>query len=92
MCFLGHWCCAVEVLAVVVRQRSKRCSEATVPAGHLEEDLRVLGMLVPDERFKKEKKNIGEKTPTPLILRGHLSGKAVVRGCSFFRAGILRAV
>lgn len=52
----------------------------------------MLGMLVPDERFKKEKKNIGEKTPTPLILRGHLSGKAVVRGCSFFRAGILRAV
>lgn len=81
----------MEVLAAVVRQRSKRCSEATVPTGHLEEDLRVLRMLIPDERFKKEKKYIGETHP-PLILRGHLSGKAVVRGCSCFRAGILRAV
>ena len=37
------------------RGRGANGSEATVRAGHLEEDLRVFAMLVPDEKFKKEK-------------------------------------
>lgn len=75
-------------MAMAVRKRSKPCSEATTCAGHLGEDSRVLVMLVPDEKFKK----IKNRWKNPLILRGHLSGKAVVQGCSCFHAGILRAV
>lgn len=43
------------VLAVVAKWRSKPCSEAPVCTAHPGEDLPVLVMLVPDEKFKKEK-------------------------------------
>lgn len=43
------------VLAVLARWRSKPCSEAPVCTGHPGEDLPVLVMLVPDEKFEKEK-------------------------------------
>lgn len=56
MCSLGPWRCTVDVgVGRGGEEEEQTCSEATICAGHLGEDSRVLVMLVPDEKFKKSK-------------------------------------